>query len=53
MKRRLLVGNSLKKERHKDPVAMILWRRFSEGAWVWAAAVALLLLISLSRVVIT
>ena len=45
------MGQSLRKEGGEEFWGMI-WRRFWEGAWVWAAALALLALISLSKVIL-
>lgn len=45
------MGESLRKEGGEEFWGTI-WRRFWEGAWVWAAALALLALISLSKVIL-
>jgi hypothetical protein len=45
------MGESLRKHDAEEYRSMI-WRRFWEGAWVWAAALALLALISFSRFIL-
>ncbi len=45
------MSNPWHKESDEERRAM-RWRRFWDGAWVYAAAIALLILISLSRIII-
>ena len=51
IKKEKRMGESLRKEGGEEFWGTI-WRRFWEGAWVWAAALALLALISLSKVIL-
>jgi hypothetical protein len=45
------MSNPWQKESDEERRAM-RWRRFWDGAWVYAAAIALLILISLSKIII-